>query len=101
MNLKAKIKLGARKFDFAAAFSLAVCVLFPADGFAASKFDDLVDKITTKTMINHVTNSKGKVCGAPDDDYAQKWRYAFRRHIMVCLLLGCFFHRGICVVFTK
>jgi hypothetical protein len=30
-------------------------------------------------MINHVTNSKGKVCGSPYDDYARKWRYAFRR----------------------
>ena len=54
-------------------------ILLPTKVSAISKYDDLIDKITTSTMINHVTNPKGKVCGSPDDDYARKWQYAFRR----------------------
>lgn len=56
-----------------------ISILLPTKVSAVSKYDDLIDKITTSTMINHVTNSKGKVCGSPYDDYARKWRYAFRR----------------------
>ena len=54
-------------------------VLAPATSSATSKYDDLVGQITTSTMINNVTNSKGKVCGSTTDDYAQKWLESFRR----------------------
>ena len=56
-----------------------IFILLPTKVSAISKYDDLIDKITTSTMINHITNPKGKVCGSPDDNYARRWQYAFRR----------------------
>lgn len=59
--------------------TLAACIAVPATTGAASEYDDLVDKITTKTMINHVQDYYGKSCGSPTDDYAYKWLYAFNQ----------------------
>lgn len=59
--------------------TLAVCIAVSATAGAASEYDDLVDKITTKTMINHVQDYYGKSCGSPTDDYAYKWLYAFNQ----------------------
>lgn len=59
--------------------TLAACIALPATAEAASEYDDLVDKITTKTMINHVQDYYGKSCGSPTDDYAYKWLYAFNQ----------------------
>lgn len=59
--------------------TLAACIAVPATAGAASEYDDLVDKITTKTMINHVQDYYGKSCGSPTDDYAYKWLYAFNQ----------------------
>lgn len=59
--------------------TLAVCIAVPATAGAASEYDDLVEKVTTKTLINYVDNYHGKTCGSPTDDYAKKWFYSFKR----------------------
>ena len=59
--------------------TLAVCIMVPATAGAASGYDDLVEKVTTKTLINYVDNYHGKTCGSPTDDYAKKWFYSFKR----------------------
>ena len=59
--------------------ALVVCIAVPATAGAASEYDDLVEKVTTKTLINYVDNYHGKTCGSPTDDYAKKWFYSFKR----------------------
>lgn len=59
--------------------TLAVCIALPATAEAASEYDDLVEKVTTKTLINYVDNYHGKTCGSPTDDYAKKWLHQFKR----------------------
>ena len=59
--------------------TLAVCIAVPATAGAASEYDDLVEKVTTKSLINYVDNYHGKTCGSPTDDYAKKWLHQFKR----------------------
>lgn len=59
--------------------TLAVCIAVSATAGATSGYDDLVEKVTTKTLINYVDNYHGKTCGSPTDDYAKKWFYSFKR----------------------
>lgn len=47
---------------------LAACIALPATVRAASEYDDLIEKITTKTLINHIDNYYDKTCGSPTDD---------------------------------
>ena len=56
-----------------------MCIALPATAEAASEYDDLVEKVTTKTLINYVDNYHGKTCGSPTDDYAKKWLHQFKR----------------------
>ena len=46
--------------------------------FAESTYDDLVGKVSTKTMTNYL-KIRGKECGSLADDYANRWLYAFKR----------------------
>lgn len=55
------------------------CLLSSGRASAESTYDDLLSKITTKTLINYIDNYYGKTCGSPNDDYAQKWLYTFRQ----------------------
>ena len=59
--------------------AVAVCVAVPATAGAASEYDDIIDKVSTKTLIHHIDNYSGKTCGSPDDDYAKKWLFAFKQ----------------------
>ena len=59
--------------------TLAVCIAVPATAGAASEYDDIIDKVSTKTLIHHIDNYSGKTCGSPDDDYAKKWLFAFKQ----------------------
>ncbi len=58
---------------------LAACIALPATVRAASEYDDLIEKITTKTLINHIDNYYDKTCGSPTDDYAKRWLHQFKR----------------------
>jgi len=51
----------------------------PVIAGAASEYDDIIDKVSTKTLIHHIDNYHGKTCGSPDDDYAKKWLFAFKQ----------------------
>ena len=44
-----------------------------------SEYDDIINKVSTKTLIHHIDNYHGKTCGSPDDDYAKKWLFAFKQ----------------------
>lgn len=46
---------------------------------AASEYDDLVNKITTNTLINYVDNYYNKTCGSQTEDYAKRWLHQFKR----------------------
>ena len=59
--------------------AVAVCVAVPATAGAASEYDDIINKVSTKTLIHHIDNYSGKTCGSPDDDYAKKWLFAFKQ----------------------
>ncbi len=59
--------------------TLAVCIAVPATAGAASEYDDIISKVSTKTLIHHIDNYSGKTCGSPDDDYAKKWLFAFKQ----------------------
>ena len=59
--------------------TLAVCIAVPATAGAASEYDDIINKVSTKTLIHHIDNYHGKTCGSPDDDYAKKWLFAFKQ----------------------
>ena len=59
--------------------AVAVCVAVPATAGAASEYDDIINKVSTKTLIHHIDNYHGKTCGSPDDDYAKKWLFAFKQ----------------------
>lgn len=59
--------------------TLAVCIAVPATAGAASEYDDIINKVSTKTLIHHIDNYSGKTCGSPDDDYAKKWLFAFKQ----------------------
>lgn len=59
--------------------TLAACIAVPATAGAASEYDDIIDKVSTKTLIHHIDNYSGKTCGSPDDDYAKKWLFAFKQ----------------------
>ena len=59
--------------------ALAVCIAVPATVGAASEYDDIINKVSTKTLIHHIDNYSGKTCGSPDDDYAKKWLFAFKQ----------------------
>ena len=59
--------------------TLAVCIAVPATAGAASGYDDIINKVSTKTLIHHIDNYSGKTCGSPDDDYAKKWLFAFKQ----------------------
>ena len=59
--------------------TLAVCIAVPATAGAASEYDYIIDKVSTKTLIHHIDNYSGKTCGSPDDDYAKKWLFAFKQ----------------------
>ena len=59
--------------------AVAVCVVVPATAGAASEYDDIINKVSTKTLIHHIDNYHGKTCGSPDDDYAKKWLFAFKQ----------------------
>lgn len=59
--------------------AVAVCVAVPATAGAASDYDDIINKISTKTLIHQIDNYSGKTCGSPDDDYAKKWLFAFKQ----------------------
>lgn len=59
--------------------SLAATLILAHTSRGASGYDDLIDKITTKTMINHFQDYHGKSCGSPTDDYAPKWLYTFQQ----------------------
>ena len=59
--------------------ALAVCITVPATAGAASEYDDIINKVSTKTLIHHIDNYSGKTCGSPDDDYAKKWLFAFKQ----------------------
>ena len=53
--------------------------MVPVIAGAASEYDDIIDKVSTKTLIHHIDNYHGKTCGSPDDDYAKKWLFAFKQ----------------------
>lgn len=59
--------------------TLAVCIAVPATAGAASEYDDIIDKVSTKTLIHHIDNYHGKTCGSPNDDYAKKWLFSFKQ----------------------
>ncbi len=59
--------------------TLAACIAVPVIAGAASEYDDIIDKVSTKTLIHHIDNYHGKTCGSPDDDYAKKWLFAFKQ----------------------
>ena len=59
--------------------TLAACIVVPVIAGAASEYDDIIDKVSTKTLIHHIDNYHGKTCGSPDDDYAKKWLFAFKQ----------------------
>ena len=59
--------------------TLAVCIAVPATAGATSGYDDIINKVSTKTLIHHIDNYSGKTCGSPDDDYAKKWLFAFKQ----------------------
>ena len=59
--------------------TLAVCIAVPATAGVASEYDDIINKVSTKTLIHHIDNYHGKTCGSPDDDYAKKWLFAFKQ----------------------
>ena len=59
--------------------TLAACIALPATAEAASEYDDIINKVSTKTLIHHIDNYSGKTCGSPDDDYAKKWLFAFKQ----------------------
>lgn len=59
--------------------TLAVCIAVSAAAGATSGYDDIINKVSTKTLIHHIDNYSGKTCGSPDDDYAKKWLFAFKQ----------------------
>ena len=59
--------------------TLAVCIAVSATAGATSGYDDIINKVSTKTLIHHIDNYSGKTCGSPDDDYAKKWLFAFKQ----------------------
>lgn len=58
---------------------ILACTAPPTEASAASEYDDLVEKVTTKTLIHHIDNYYGKSCGSPTEDYAERWLHQFKR----------------------
>jgi len=59
--------------------TLAVCIAVSATAGATSGYDDIINKVSTKTLIHHIDNYHGKTCGGPNDDYAKKWLFSFKQ----------------------
>ncbi|MDO5343447.1 MAG: SGNH/GDSL hydrolase family protein [Candidatus Saccharibacteria bacterium] len=58
---------------------ILACTAPPTEASTASEYDDLVEKVTTKTLIHHIDNYYGKSCGSPTEDYAERWLHQFKR----------------------
>ena len=52
----------------------------------SSQYDDLMEKITTDKLVNHIDNYYGTTCGSPGNDYSNSWLKATERQ-------GAFYRR--------